>query len=106
MYEIIFYRFYHNICDNLTAVERTFDILESRHGEAFNENQTYVAIFNKTFQCRKTANTISKDRLSRRSENATGTLHSENCTGSEKNLASILNLEGLAWVRICVAIIL
>ena len=69
----------------------------------FNESQPYVAIFNKTFQCRKTANLISKDRLSRRSENATGTLHANNCTGfEEKMLSATLNFEGLKWVRICV----
>ena len=83
---IIFYRSYNHICDNLTLAERLFDFLNRPEG-TFNENQSYVVIFNKTYHCVRTANRISGDRFRRRFENALGTLHDADCRGDEKNLS-------------------
>ena len=94
----MFYRFLPtNVCNNLTHVERSFELLK-RGNEIFNESQKYIVTFNKRFQCQKTANIIRKGRLSKRLENATGTLHNQDCTGADKILLTTLNLEGLEYV--------
>ena len=60
-------------------------------------------IFNRTKsgrrQCSKAANKLNKLPGELRRQNVTATVHTENCTETEKLLSSTLNLEGLKWVR-------